>query len=91
MKPTTFASLAWSNKGKVTRRERFLAEMDTVMPWARVLALITPHYPSDGLGRPRKDMELMLRVYFLHPLPREPTRKLISEAQRRGLEDSKIQ
>ena len=65
MKQTTFASLAWSNKGKVTRRERFLAEMDTVIPWARVLALITPHYPSDALGRPRKDMELMLRVYFL--------------------------
>lgn len=65
MKQTTFASLAWSNKGKVTRRERFLAEMDAVMPWARLLALIEPHYPTDGLGRPRKDRELMLRVYLL--------------------------
>jgi transposase, IS5 family len=65
MKQTTFASLAWSNKGKVTRRERFLAEMDAVMPWARLLGLIEPRYPSDGLGRPRKDLELMLRVYFL--------------------------
>lgn len=65
MKQTTFASLAWSNKGKVTRRERFLAEMDAVMPWTRLLVLIEPHYPSDGLGRPRKDLELMLRVYFL--------------------------
>jgi len=65
MKQTTFASLAWSNKGKVTKRERFLAEMDAVMPWARLLALIAPHYPTDGLGRPRKDLELMLRVYFL--------------------------
>ncbi len=65
MKQTTFASLAWSNKGKVTRREQFLAEMDAVMPWARLLALIAPHYPTDGLGRPRKDLELMLRVYFL--------------------------
>lgn len=65
MKQTTFASLAWSSKGKVTKRERFLAEMDAVTPWARLLALIAPHYPSDGLGRPRKDLELMLRVYFL--------------------------
>ena len=65
MKQTTFASLAWSNKGKVTKREQFLAEMDAVMPWARLLALIAPHYPTDGLGRPRKDLELMLRVYFL--------------------------
>lgn len=65
MKQTTFALPAWSNKGKVTRRERFLAEMNTVIPWARVPALITPHYPSAGLGRPRKDVELMLRVYFI--------------------------
>lgn len=65
MKQTTFASLAWSNKGKVTRRERFLAEKDAVMPWAGLMALIEPHYPSDGLGRPRKDLELMLRVYCL--------------------------
>jgi IS5 family transposase len=62
MKQTTFASVAWSHKGKVTRRERFLAKMDAVMPWARLMALIAPHYPSDGLGRPRKDLELMLRV-----------------------------
>lgn len=65
MKQTTFASLAWSSKGKVTRRERFLAEMDAVMPWERILGLITPHYPTDGLGRPRRDLEMMLRVYFL--------------------------
>lgn len=65
MKQTTFASLAWSSKGKVTRRERFLAEMDAVIPWARIMGLIASHYPTDGLGRPRKDLELMLRVYFL--------------------------
>ena len=29
----TFASVAWNGKGKVTRRERFLAEMDAVIPW----------------------------------------------------------
>lgn len=39
----TFASMAWSAKGKVTRRERFLAEMDAVIPWSRLLALIEPH------------------------------------------------
>jgi hypothetical protein len=31
----TFASMAWQAKGKVTRRERFLAEMDAVIPWTR--------------------------------------------------------
>lgn len=61
----TFASVAWSSKGKVTRRERFLAEMDAVIPWARLLALITPHYPKAGNGRQPIGVERMLRIYFL--------------------------
>jgi hypothetical protein len=39
MKQTTFASAAWDRKGKVTRRERFLGEMDQVIPWPEILAL----------------------------------------------------
>src|SRR5215469_3113501 len=61
----TFASLAWQAKGKVTRRERFLAEMDAVIPWARLLALIEPHYPKAGNGRQPLGVEKMLRIYFL--------------------------
>jgi IS5 family transposase len=61
----TFASLAWTQKGKVTRRERFLAEMDAVIPWARLLALIEPYYPKAGNGRQPLGLERMLRIYFL--------------------------
>ena len=61
----TFASLAWQTKGKVTRREQFLAEMDAVIPWARLLALIEPHYPTAGNGRQPLGLEKMLRIYFL--------------------------
>ena len=61
----TFASMAWQAKGKVTRRERFLAEMDAVIPWARLLALIEPHYPKAGQGRQPLGVEKMLRIYFL--------------------------
>ena len=61
----TFASLAWSTKGKVTRRERFLAEMDAVIPWSRLLALIAPHYPKAGRGRQPLGLEKMLRLYFV--------------------------
>jgi transposase, IS5 family len=61
----TFASLAWSTKGKVTRREQFLAEMDAVIPWARLLGLIAPHYPKAGNGRQPLGLEKMLRLYFL--------------------------
>jgi IS5 family transposase len=61
----TFGDLAWSQKGKVTRRERFLAEMDRVMPWAELVALIEPHYPKAGRGRQPLGLETMLRIYFL--------------------------
>jgi IS5 family transposase len=66
MKQTTFASLAWNAKGRTTRRERFLAEMNAVVPWARLLALIEPHYPKAGRpGRPPMPLERMLRIYFM--------------------------
>lgn len=61
----TFASLAWISKGKTTRRERFLAEMDQVIPWKRLTALIEPHYTKPGRGRRPMDLETMLRIYFL--------------------------
>src|ERR1700728_1733447 len=65
MKQTTFASVAWDKKGKVTRRERFLAEMDAVIPWQPILALIEAHYPKAGNGTQPMPMERMLRIYFM--------------------------
>ena len=65
MKQTTFASLAWKSKGKITRRERFLGEMNAVIPWSRLLALIEPHYPKAGKGTQPLPMERMLRIYFM--------------------------
>jgi len=64
-KQQTFASLAWTRKGKLTRRERFLAEMNAVIPWAELLALIEPHYPKAGNGRQPIGLEKMLRTYFV--------------------------
>ncbi len=54
MKQLTFSSAAYSAKKKVTRREKFLAEMDLVVPWLRMESLIAPHYakgPSAEGGR----------------------------------------
>lgn len=61
----TFAGLAWSTKGKVTRREQFLGEMNAVIPWARLMNLIEPHYPKAGKGRHPLGLEKMLRVYLV--------------------------
>lgn len=61
----TFAGLAWSGKKKQTRRELFLAEMNAVIPWAELQALIAPHYPTGTGGRRAMPLERMLRIYFL--------------------------
>jgi transposase, IS5 family len=65
MKQTTFASAAWDKKGKVTRRERFLREMDAVIPWKHLNGLIEPHYPRAGNGTQPMPQEQMLRIYFM--------------------------
>ena len=65
MKQMSFASLAFANKKKVTRREQFLAEMDRVVPWAQLCALVEPHYPKGERGRPVMPLERMLRIYFM--------------------------
>ncbi|KNX40036.1 Transposase DDE domain protein [Roseovarius tolerans] len=66
-KQPAFPGLRDAMKKKQTRRELFLAEMDVVVPWVRLLALIAPHYPKVGPkgGRPPMSLEMMLRVYFL--------------------------
>ena len=50
---------------KKTRRARFLQEMEQVVPWAKLEAVIEPHYPKGKRGRPPVGLERMLRVYFL--------------------------
>ncbi|MFQ5624376.1 MAG: IS5 family transposase [Paracoccaceae bacterium] len=66
-KQITFASLAHASKKKVTRREKFLSEMEVVVPWPRLLALIEPRYPKMGSkgGRPAIPLAVMLRIYCL--------------------------
>src|SRR6266705_4371186 len=51
--------------GKKTRRGQFLEEMEQVVPWAKLCALVEPHYPKPGNGRRPVGVERMLRIYFL--------------------------
>ena len=50
---------------KKTRRAMFLEEMEQVVPWGKLCALIEPHYPKPGNGRRPKELEKMLRIYFV--------------------------
>ena len=62
-------TLAWQGTferyGKKTRREKFLEEMDGIMPWTELESLIEPYYPKEGKGRPPLGLSIMLRIYFL--------------------------
>ncbi|AEQ96653.1 transposase [Xanthomonas oryzae pv. oryzicola] len=61
----TFGDAEYNGKRKRTRtrREVFLAEMDQVVPWKDLLALIEPHYPKSGQpGRQPYRLETMLRI-----------------------------
>jgi len=51
--------------GRQSRRAEFLAAMELMVPWGDLVALIEPHYPDSGKGRPPIGVERMLRIYFL--------------------------
>ena len=65
MKQMTLAMAGLEKHGKPTRREKFLAEMERVVPWARLCALIEPHYPKGHRGRPPIGVERMLRIHLV--------------------------
>ena len=52
---------------KRTKRERFLAQMEAVVPWKALIELIEPHYPKSGSkgGRPAYPLETMLRIHLM--------------------------
>jgi IS5 family transposase len=50
---------------KPTRREAFLDTMEKIVPWAQLCAIVEPHYPKRGNGRPPIGLERMLRIHFV--------------------------
>jgi len=70
MKQQTLAMAADQNAHyeqyrKLTKRDVFLATMERIVPWAALCAVIEPHYPKAGNGRPPVGLERMLRMYFV--------------------------
>ncbi len=65
MRSASFASLAYENKKKKTRREKFLEEMEQAIPWEKLLQVVRKHYPMAGNGRQPMPLERMLRIYFM--------------------------
>jgi len=65
MRQISFASAEHQGKKRVTRREKFLGEMEQVVPWSRLLGALEPYYPKGTRGRPPIGLERMLRLYFV--------------------------
>ena len=61
----SFSQAEYAGKKKQTRRDRFLAEMEAVVPWARLVERLRPLYPKGERGRPPIGLERMLRIHFL--------------------------
>jgi len=61
----SFASVNFDRYAKTTRRATFLGEMDRILPWEQLVAIVRPHYPTGDRGRPPIDLERMLRIHFL--------------------------
>ncbi len=61
----SFSQAEYAGKKKQTRRDKFLAEMEQVVPWARLVARLQPLYPKGERGRRPIGVERMLRIYFL--------------------------
>ena len=62
---TLAANRGFEKHGRATRKAEFLARMEGLMPWAEFCALIEPHYPKAGNGRPPVGLERMLRMYCI--------------------------
>ncbi|MEC6746894.1 IS5 family transposase [Pseudomonas qingdaonensis] len=65
MRQMTFADAEYAGKRKQTRKELFLIEMNQVVPWQGLIALIEPHYPKGDGGRPAYPLMAMLRVHLM--------------------------
>lgn len=67
MKQMSLGSAGFERKTKRTRKQEFLDDMNLVVPWGELVALIAPHAPAPGGkgGRPPFALESMLRIHFL--------------------------
>jgi len=58
-------SLGLGQSTKRTRRREFLGDMERVVPWNDLVALVSPHLADKGRGRPPFPVESMLRIHFM--------------------------
>jgi transposase, IS5 family len=62
----SFSELEYMGKKRLTRREKFLNDMDAIIPWASLLSVIEPYYPKSGQpGRQPIGLSKMFRIHCM--------------------------
>lgn len=64
-KQCSFTDMEYSFRKKKTKRDRFLSDMDKIVPWTELVEEIRPFYPKGNRGRKPIAIEVMLRMYLL--------------------------
>jgi len=65
MNQISFAEAEYTQKRRITRREKFLAQMNQLIPWKKLEKKIKPHYPKNGQGRQPYPLATMLRIHCM--------------------------
>ncbi|KAA8554018.1 hypothetical protein FX983_02818 [Pseudomonas frederiksbergensis] len=65
MTPITFADADYDAKRKQTRKELFLIEMDWLVPWERLIALVEPYFLQSEIGHTAYPLMAMLRIHLM--------------------------
>ncbi len=65
MSQLSFSDSEFLQKRRTTRKERFFAKMEKLVPWQRIISVIEPYYPKPGNGRRPYLLEVMVRIHYL--------------------------
>ena len=76
------AELGLNLSTRRTRKAVFLDEMELVVPWRELIALIAAASPVASTGRPPFAHETMLRIHFLHVWTRRLLHVFFGDVQR---------
>lgn len=61
----TLTDIEYANRKRITKKDKFLEQMENIIPWAKWVEIIRPYYYDNKKGRPPRGIETMLRMYLL--------------------------
>jgi len=73
----SFSELEYRGKKRLTRRENFLNDMNSIIPWSSLLSVIEPYYPTSGRqGRQPIGFSKIFRIHCMQNWFNYPDRQM---------------